>query len=186
VNFVTKLSARLGHDNKTPAKGGHQSGVDTIIQSLRRGKGSTVQQVYKYLTEMLERLPDTEEEYVYPSITHDQLFEATYNHKGEKTCQLYDRNKVVERALRKNSAPRIHYGTIGSTNKVIKDSETKDKLRKDLGILCVEMEAADLMDEFFCYSWHLRLCRLAQEQSMAALCYSYCRSIEYRIHALRS
>jgi nucleoside phosphorylase len=99
---------------------------------------------------MLERFPNMEEEYICPGIENDQLFEATYNHEGGKTCRLCDWSKVVERVPRKNSAPRIHYGTIGSANEVIKDSETRDKLRTDLGILCVEMEAAGLMDEFSC------------------------------------
>ena len=91
-----------------------------------------------------------EEEYICPGIEQDQLFEATYNHKGGDPCRLCDRSKVVERSPRKNSAPKIHYGTIGSANEVIKDSETRDKLRADLGILCVEMEAAGLMDDFHC------------------------------------
>jgi nucleoside phosphorylase len=107
-------------------------------------------QISKYLSEMLEKFPNMEDEYIYPGMEQDQLFEATYNHKAGKTCRECDRSKVVERALRKKSAPRVHYGTIGSANEVIKDSETRDKLRKDLGILCVEMEAAGLMDEFSC------------------------------------
>ena len=89
-------------------------------------------------------------EYGYPGTEQDQLFEASYNHEGGKSCQLCDRKRVVKRALRENTTPRIHYGTIGSANEVIKDSKTRDKLRKDLGILCVEMEAAGLMDDFSC------------------------------------
>jgi nucleoside phosphorylase len=99
---------------------------------------------------MLERFPNMEGEYLYLGMEHDQLFEATYNHKSGKTCGQCDWSKVIECAPRKNLAPRIHYGTIGSANEVIKDSETRDKLRTDLGILCVEMEAASLMDEFSC------------------------------------
>lgn len=91
-----------------------------------------------------------EEEYSYPGTEQDQLFEASYNHEGERSCQLCNQKKVVKRALRKNTTPRIHYGTIGSANEVIKDSKTRDKLKKDLGILCVEMEAAGLMDDFSC------------------------------------
>jgi hypothetical protein len=75
--------------------------------------------ISKYLSEMLNRFPNMEEEYVSPGMEHDQLFEATYNHEGGKTCRRCDRNIVVEHALRKNSAPRIHYGTIGSANEVI-------------------------------------------------------------------
>ncbi|KAK6337487.1 hypothetical protein TWF730_002886 [Orbilia blumenaviensis] len=43
---------------------------------------------------------------------------------------------------------QIHYGLIASGNKVIKDSEQRDRLNKDLGgnVLCVEMEAAGLVD----------------------------------------
>jgi nucleoside phosphorylase len=120
------------------------------VQRLEAQHRRIGNQISKYLSEMLERFPDMEEEYVYQGMEHDQLFEATYSYKGGKTCRQCDRSKVVERAPRKNSAPRIHYGTIGSASEVIKDSETRDKLRKDLGILCVDMEAAGLMDEFSC------------------------------------
>lgn len=54
------------------------------MESLKAEHELTGNRISKYLTEMLERLPNTEKEYVYPSIAHDQLFEATYNHKGRK------------------------------------------------------------------------------------------------------
>lgn len=44
----------------------------------------------------------------------------------------------------------VHYGTIGSANQVVKNRKTRDRLREDLGLLCVEMEAAGIMDEFLC------------------------------------
>ena len=106
--------------------------------------------IIKYLSETFNKVPAMEDEYSCPGVDQDQLFEASYNHKGGKTCAQCDRRKVVERAPRKKTTPRIHYGTIGSANEVIKDSQTRDKLREDLGILCVEMEAAGLMDEFSC------------------------------------
>jgi len=107
--------------------------------------------ISKYLSDVLRRFPNLEEQgYVYPVMERDQLFEASYIHKGGKTCQTCDESKAVKRASRRNTTPRIHYGTIGSANEVVKDSKTRDKLRKDLGILCVEMEAAGLMNEFSC------------------------------------
>jgi nucleoside phosphorylase len=114
-------------------------------QHIRNGS-----QIPEYLSKMLRRFPNMEEKYAYPGIAYDQLFEVTYNHEGGNTCQLCDRSKVVERAPRKNITPRIHYGTIGSSNIVIKDGITRERLRKELGILCVEMEAAGLMDQFSC------------------------------------
>ena len=120
------------------------------VQRLEAQHRRMGNQISKYLSEMLERFPNMEEEYVYPGVEHDQLFEATYKHEGGKTCRQCNQSKVIERPPRKNLAPRIHYGTIGSANEVIKDSETRDKLKLDLGILCVEMEAAGLIDEFSC------------------------------------
>ena len=40
----------------------------------------------------------------------------------------------------------MHYGTIASGNAVIKDSSTRDRLRRDFNAICVEMEAAGVMD----------------------------------------
>jgi nucleoside phosphorylase len=56
----------------------------------------------------------------------------------------------VQRPARKDSAPRIHYGNIASGNKVMKDGTTRDKIAKDEGVICFEMEAAGLTDHFPC------------------------------------
>ncbi|KAI0550027.1 hypothetical protein F4679DRAFT_544525 [Xylaria curta] len=47
---------------------------------------------------------------------------------------------------------RIHYGLIASGNMVIKDAKRRDDLNESLGgnVLCVEMEAAGLMNDFPC------------------------------------
>ncbi|KAJ5364731.1 Pfs NACHT and ankyrin domain protein [Penicillium cataractarum] len=47
---------------------------------------------------------------------------------------------------------RVHHGLIASGNKVIKDSQSRDSLDKAFGghLLCVEMEAAGLMNDFPC------------------------------------
>ncbi|KAI9368698.1 nucleoside phosphorylase domain-containing protein [Aspergillus egyptiacus] len=46
----------------------------------------------------------------------------------------------------------VHYGLIASGNQVIKDAHFRDNLNKSLGgsVLCVEMEAAGLMNSFPC------------------------------------
>jgi nucleoside phosphorylase len=47
---------------------------------------------------------------------------------------------------------RVHHGLIASGNKVIKDAKSRDLLDKKYGghLLCVEMEAAGLMNDFPC------------------------------------
>ena len=54
------------------------------VQRLEAQHRRIGNQISKYLSEMLERFPNMKEEYVYPGMEHDQLFEATYNHKGGK------------------------------------------------------------------------------------------------------
>lgn len=55
-------------------------------------------------------------------------------------------------ADRKPGDIQIHYGLIASGNNVIKDARFRDRLNDSLGgnVLCVEMEAAGLMDNFPC------------------------------------
>jgi nucleoside phosphorylase len=53
--------------------------------------------------------------------------------------------------LRSSLNPFIHYGTIGSANRAVKNAAEREKLKSsDLDIMCVEMEAAGLMDSFPC------------------------------------
>ncbi|KKZ60307.1 hypothetical protein EMCG_04950 [[Emmonsia] crescens] len=86
-----------------------------------------------------------------PGSFKDLLFDATYFHPEKmNTCKGCDQSKVVIREARSEKAPEVHYGTIGSSNLVIKDSITRNKLYDELGVICVEMEAAGLMDEFPC------------------------------------
>ncbi|EED11479.1 conserved hypothetical protein [Talaromyces stipitatus ATCC 10500] len=78
----------------------------------------------------------------------DFLFQSSYHHiAGEGTCEYCDKEKLYKQQPRKTRTPRIHYGLIASGDQVIKDSETRDRLAQQYGILCFEMEAAGLMDE---------------------------------------
>src|SRR5882762_4422176 len=56
----------------------------------------------------------------------------------------------MTRPIQDRHDPVIHYGLIASGNKAIKHGGTRDKLGQELGILCFEMEAAGLMDNFPC------------------------------------
>lgn len=85
--------------------------------------------------------------------THeDCLFQADYEHHdvASDTCMNCDRSKLCQRPLRMRQGPVIHYGLIGSANQVLKDGRRRDQLALDLGIYCVEMEAAGLMNDFPC------------------------------------
>jgi nucleoside phosphorylase len=80
----------------------------------------------------------------------DILFEAKYNHKGGATCEKCNKDKLVPREPRGQEVV-VHYGTIASGNRVMRDSAERDRVSTQLGgVLCFEMEAAGLMNSFPC------------------------------------
>ena len=108
-------------------------------------------QVYFYLSQMGTKFPRMKEKYSHPGAGDDQLFETHYDHQGGKTCAGCDSAYVISRTSRRSTNPEIHYGTIGSANRVLKNAAEREKLKSgNLGIICVEMEAAGLMDSFPC------------------------------------
>ncbi|OQE30032.1 hypothetical protein PENSTE_c002G06819 [Penicillium steckii] len=84
--------------------------------------------------------------YKHPGSSKDVLFHPNYIHEPGSTCAGCDKSYVVQRETRPYQVPHIHYGTIGSSNVVIKDGMLRDTLKKELHLLCVEMEAAGVGD----------------------------------------
>ncbi|RYP09549.1 hypothetical protein DL764_001234 [Monosporascus ibericus] len=123
----------------------------------------------RYLDELKEKWPRLVPKYLRSDSMKDVLFKAEYHHvsenctgehitpdysdgdgdEEEECCKYCDKTQVVKRKPRDM---RVHYGLIASGNSVIKKSTLRDTLRRDLGgaVLCVEMEAAGLMDNFPC------------------------------------
>ncbi|OJJ08345.1 hypothetical protein ASPVEDRAFT_89572 [Aspergillus versicolor CBS 583.65] len=83
----------------------------------------------------------------------DWLFNAAHKHCTDAIdCSACDKTQLVDRLPRRSHEPRIHYGLIASGNQVIKDAQTRDLISHRLGgrILCLEMEAAGLMNQLPC------------------------------------
>ena len=113
------------------------------LRSMERGK------LCEYLPLFDVRSPRSG--YPYPGSQHDKLYKAEYSHRypRDETCESCDTYNLVPRSIRDNN-PFYHYGTIASGNLVIRDGIKRDKLQKEHGILCFEMEAAGLMNTFPC------------------------------------
>jgi nucleoside phosphorylase len=120
------------------------------LQELRTFDFTDGINIEESLSFMVQNKPRMGRTYRYQGADHDQLFEATYDHEGDKTCDECDPKLLVQRPAREDSTPRIHYGNIASGNEVIKHGITRDNIAKDLGVICFEMEAAGLMDNFRC------------------------------------
>ena len=107
--------------------------------------------IAEYLSEMIAMHPAMQAEFTYRGKEQDRLFDAAYDHyESENTCDTCETSSLVARPPRDRHDPVIYYGLIASGNQVIKHGGTRDKLGKELGILCFEMEAAGLMDNFPC------------------------------------
>lgn len=128
---------------------GHLSPPPTIlltaISNLRakhyRGQG----RLLEYLTK-LHKLPDFGRE----AAGADSLFQSTSDHKHGILCKNCDKATLVPRGPRQQEVV-VHYGTIASGHQVMKNAMERDRLSDELGgILCFEMEAAGLMNNFPC------------------------------------
>lgn len=73
---------------------------------------------------------------------------------GSSSCEgtsPVDQSNLVEREQRRRpQCPIVHYGLIASGSGLIKDANFRDRHANDRGILCFEMEAAGLMNNFPC------------------------------------
>lgn len=122
------------------------------LSSVQADIESTGFDVEPYITEHLQSRPYMLEKYTRPHGS-DYLFRSDYEHvEGNKRCNDCVEDQMVPRKNRKSHKKvKFHYGTIASANYVIRDGEERDRISKDLaGVLCFEMEAAGLMDDFSC------------------------------------
>jgi nucleoside phosphorylase len=104
--------------------------------------------IAKLVIEVLKRNPNMNERFSPPEQNSDYLFYSSYHHDdNDSDCERCDKEKLVKRQPRDRRTTYIHYGLIASGDQVMKDSETRDHLAQQHGVLCFEMEAARLMNE---------------------------------------
>lgn len=145
---------KKGKDDHFELKGALCPPPDQLLTAIAFIKAEHLLGKYglsRYLAAFLSAVPNSEE-WGYQGRERDKLFEADYDHQeNEPECNRCDPRLLVSRPDRVNDNPAIHYGLIASGNTVMKDGLTREKLRKKLhGVLCFEMEAAGLMQDWSC------------------------------------
>jgi nucleoside phosphorylase len=94
--------------------------------------------------------------YACPTPESDRLYKADILHPAlaedcSDTCGTQSYKLITRRPRDEyDDNPSIHYGLIGSGNKVMKDAILRDRLAREHGILCFEMEAAGIMNRMPC------------------------------------
>ncbi|KAJ5117581.1 hypothetical protein N7448_011213 [Penicillium atrosanguineum] len=122
----------------------------TALATLQAHHRTEDSRVHEFVSSMQATLPPCNaREFARPT-QEDCLFQVGYDHVGSNTCINCDRSKLSPRPSRDQEKAVIHYGLIASANQVVKDGRRRDQLARDLGVYCVEMEAAGLMNDFPC------------------------------------
>jgi nucleoside phosphorylase len=97
------------------------------------------------LANMMSSYPALATKFQYPGSQKDYLFKSDFVHEAGKktckTCRSLDSN-LVKRHDRPDNSPRLHYGTIGSADQLMKNAVLRDKWAREESIICFEMEAA--------------------------------------------
>jgi nucleoside phosphorylase len=90
----------------------------------------------------------------FPGVEKDNLFPADYKHLcpglscEESEC---DMAQCIKREIGElDQLIVVHRGTVASGELVLRDSALRDKLAKEYGVLCFEMEAAGAIADFHC------------------------------------
>lgn len=106
---------------------------------------------------ILKKFPRLKQKYSRPGPSTDRLYQSGIVHSvhGGSTCEATcgtDSSLLITRAERTEyeDNPAVHYGVIASANQLMKDALVRDRLSADEDILCFEMEAAGLMNQFPC------------------------------------
>ena len=123
----------------------------TALSALQAKHALHGNKLAQYIQAAEKIVQDIRSKYTYQGTERDELYEVGYDHKyGVPTCAQCDKTKLVQRPPRNNSKIIVHYGIIASGNQVMKHGVTRDRLAREFGILCFEMEAAGLMNDFPC------------------------------------
>ncbi|KAJ5935168.1 hypothetical protein N7466_004715 [Penicillium verhagenii] len=114
----------------------------TGIRAQYKRKGHQLEEAVNGLIDRNQRLS---KEFRRPPPYTDKLF------KPEIVCYTDSSNIILrpERSKQEDN-PAVHYGLIASANQLMKDALIRDRLAAEKNVLCFEMEAAGLMNQFPC------------------------------------
>ena len=105
---------------------------------------------------MITQNPRLRVKYQHPGAEYDKLYDSSYTHRGgDQMCDISCDSTSPSVLLRPRreldpDEPVVHYGLIASADQLMKDAIARDRLTKEHDVLCFEMEAAGLMNDFPC------------------------------------
>ncbi|KAJ5614576.1 hypothetical protein N7528_008230 [Penicillium herquei] len=124
----------------------------TRLQAQHEISPSKIPTLLQRMLKANPRMKRQKTDYRHQGTATDRLFKSQHDHISGVSCNMCDSTWEIKWEGRETTEPKVHYGIIASGNKLIKDAATRDKLSEDTGhqCLCIEMEAAGLMNYFPC------------------------------------
>ncbi|KAK4220954.1 kinesin light chain 3, partial [Podospora fimiseda] len=153
-DFGRQLSDRfVRKDTLLDSLGRPNTEIRSLLAKLKGLRGRrTLQNKMIHYIDMLRK--DVELAAIYPGVSQDKLFEATYRHvRDEKLCEHCgcDGPVVLRNRLQQDSPqPLVHFGFIASGDTVMKSGEKRDAIIQQEGVIGFEMEGAGVWDIFPC------------------------------------
>jgi nucleoside phosphorylase len=127
------------------------------VNGLKAQYESEGHQLEEAINGILEKNPRLWKKYKRPDPSSDRLYQSRVTHppNDEASCAAVcdnDPSNLILRLQRTEDEDNlaIHYGLIASANQLMKDALIRDKLAAEMNVLCFEMEAAGLMNQFPC------------------------------------
>ena len=123
------------------------------LDTMHERKGNRIADIIR---EMVARNPRVREKHQYPGAEKDWWYESSFTHVDSNVgCEVdcgHATPPVIRRLQRRfdPASPVVHYGIIASADQLMKDAITRDRLSQQHGVLCFEMEAAGLSNDFPC------------------------------------
>jgi nucleoside phosphorylase len=129
----------------------------TAVNGLKAQYKLKGNQLEKVISSVLEGNPRLRQEHRRPDPSSDRLYQSGITHplNVDSDCVKIccdDLSNLLLRSQRSEfeDNPAIHYGLIASANQLMKDALLRDKFAEENDVLCFEMEAAGLMNQFPC------------------------------------
>ncbi|CAH0036425.1 unnamed protein product [Clonostachys rhizophaga] len=128
---------------RTGALQGPPRALRALINYLKSTPGGSSDMLLTYVENIIaSESVGSKKRFSHPGEELDILFES--RPEGDNNSQ--PSHQVKHREPRPTNSPVVHYGTIASGNKVIKNARFRDEWGQKYGVLCFEMEAAGVMN----------------------------------------
>ncbi|KAL2823549.1 nucleoside phosphorylase domain-containing protein [Aspergillus cavernicola] len=139
------LFQRVGSLNRPP---GALLTTLAFLETEHLMKGNRIPDL---LDSAYSRFPNLVPVFSHQGQENDLLFTADYDHnETASSCQKCDQSRLSPRSPRTDTHPVVFQGLIASGNQVMKHGATRERLGRELGVICFEMEAAGLMNILPC------------------------------------